>query len=352
MIGERIKLARQGKGMSLRCLAEVVKVSAQAISKYERGLDVPSSGVLLRLADALGVSLEYFFRTPKIGTIKPVYRKKTVFNKKQEHATLAEIRDWLERYLEVEMLVLNQEKKFKVPSEIDFNVHSLEDVEKIAEELRNEWRLGLDPIENMTEMLENLGIKVGTVRGSETFDACAFVLDDGTPVIVVKSGVPGDRQRFDLAHELGHLLLRAKKGLDEEKIAFRFAGAFLVPATVARSELGDKRRKLSLYELHFLKHKYGLSMQAWVYRAKDLGIISESTARAVFQRFRASGWHKEEPGDQYPSEEPGRMTRLIMRALAEKIISERRAAELLGRPLEVFLEEVATKHGGFPSGCA
>jgi len=100
--------------------------------------------------------------------------------------------------------------------------------------------------------------------------------------------------------------------------------------------------------LHLLKHKYGLSMQAWVYRAKDLGILSESSATRLFRQFRQKGWHRLEPGDQIPPEEPKRMKRLVLRALAEDVVSESRAAELLGMPLRQFWQEEAEQHEGFP----
>jgi Zn-dependent peptidase ImmA (M78 family) len=145
--------------------------------------------------------------------------------------------------------------------------------------------------------------------------------------------MPGDRQRFSIAHELGHLMLRPK-GLDDEKAAHRFAAAFLVPEAAVKYELRGKRIDICLYELHLLKHKYGLSMQAWIYRAKDLGIISDERAAAIFKRFRALGRHKREPGGEIPLEWPMRFEILVNLALAEEAISKRRAEELLNKPVE------------------
>ena len=116
-----------------------------------------------------------------------------------------------------------------------------------------------------------------------------------------------------------------------------------------RSELGAHRRSLHPYELHLLKHKYGLSMQAWIYRARDLGILSESAAAELWRQFSRRGWRRQEPGDQIPPEEPARMKRLILRALTEDVISESRAAELLGMPLAQFWRQEANQHDGFPT---
>jgi len=264
-----------------------------------------------------------------------------------EYAIVGQVQEWLERYLEVESL-FGEPHRFALPRDLERRVASLDDVERVALALRRRWDLGLGPIESLVEVLEAQGIKVGLVEGHDDFDALTLWANGEIPVIVVKRGLPGDRQRFNLAHELGHLVLETTGGVDTEKAAYRFAGAFLVPAPTARLELGAQRQSLSLYELHLLKHKYGLSMQAWIYRAKDLHILSQAAAERLFRRFRREGWHRREPGDPIPPEEPGRMKRLVLRALAEDLISESRAAELLGMPLERFWHEEARQHDGFP----
>jgi Zn-dependent peptidase ImmA (M78 family)/DNA-binding XRE family transcriptional regulator len=348
MIGERIKTARRAAGLSQRAVAEAVGVSAMAISKYERELDVPSSDVLLRLAQALNVKTEYFLRPVTVTVTAASYRRRTSLPRKQEHAIMGQIQEWLERYLDVERF-FNGSSGFDLPADLICRVASLSEVEQVVLDLHRAWHLGWDPIENLVEVLEDRGIKVGLVGGHEDFDALTFWANDNIPVIVVKRDLPGDRQRFNLAHELGHLVLEPVEGVDAEKAAYRFAGAFLVPEPVVRFELGPQRQRLDLHELHLLKHKYGLSMQAWVYRAKDLDILSESAAVQLFKQFRQQGWHRQEPGDPIPPEEPGRLKRLVIRALAEDMISQSRAAELLGTPLAQFWQEEAKQHEGFPA---
>jgi Zn-dependent peptidase ImmA (M78 family) len=78
-----------------------------------------------------------------------------------------------------------------------------------------------------------------------------------------------------------------------------------------------------------LKHKYGLSMQAWIFRAKDLGIISDSKFKQLIINIRKRNWHEQEPGEQIDPERPLRMKQLVLRALAEDVISRPRAEELL-----------------------
>lgn len=340
-IGQRIKQARKAKNTSLRNLAKKAGVSAMAISKYERDLDTPSSGVLLRLAKALDVSVDFLFRPNTVSVHLQAYRKHATLGVKEQEAIQMQIQEWLERYLEVESLFPNEQRAVNLPI---YPIQEIEQVEEIVIALRKEWNLGFDPIENLTQVLEDQGIKVGLISGFEHFDSCIFVADN-IPVIVSKADLPGDRQRFNLGHELGHLVLNIGEGIDPESACHRFVGAFLVPAQAAIFELGRKRTALGIEELYLLKHKYGMSMQAWVYRAKDLGIISEHTATRLFQSFRAKGWHRQEPGEALPSEKPLRMERLIDRALAEDLISRSRAQELLGRPLQPhWVTEVLQQH--------
>ena len=334
--------------MSMRALAEGAGVSAMAISKYEHDLMTPGSDVLLRLAQALDVKAGFFLR-PLTATLTtaPAFRCKASLGARDRATILAKTHAWLERYLDVESLVADA--PVYVPPAIDCRVATLEDVERLALALREAWDLGLDPIDNLVEVLEHHGIKVGVIEGVDDFDALTLWVNETVPVMVVKGGLPGDRQRLSLAHELGHLVLAPDEGLDEEKAALRFAAAFLVPRPMAIYELGKRRRELDLVELHMLKHRYGVSMQAWIYRARDLGIISQATATDLWKRFRAQGWRIVEPGDPIPQEVPERLGRLVLRALAENVITESRASELLDKPLAEFWQEQAERYGGFPA---
>jgi Zn-dependent peptidase ImmA (M78 family) len=345
-IGERIKQGRKMAGKNQRHLASSVGVSAQAISKYERDLDVPGSKILIQLAKALDVRIEFFLRPRSITEIEPKFRRRQTLSVKGQDALLMRVQDWLERYLEIEDILSQRITEFECPMGFPRQVTTYKEVEKAAEDLRHAWGLGNGPIENLTDLLEGKGVKVGVIDADAKFDACTFQAKDGftATVIVTRTGIPGDRQRFSLAHELGHLVLRPA-GLDEEKAAYRFAAAFLVPEITAGFELRGKRPALSLYELHILKHKYGLSMQAWIHRAHDLGIISEAKKEALFKVFSLRGWRKKEPGDEMLPELPRRFERMVMGAMADEVISETRAGELLGRPVKTFLSEESVRHG-------
>jgi len=330
-IGQRIKQARKAKGMSQRSLAEEAAISAMAVSKYERDLDIPSSSVILRLVQALEISVDFLFRPNTVSVQLEAFRKHSTLGVKEQQAIQMRIKEWLERYYEIESFFPDEQIPLSLP--LLPSLQSIDQVEEIALEIRIHWKLGLDAIENLTQLLEDRGVKIGLVAGFMHFDACTFMANDN-PVIVTKDDIPGDRQRFNLGHELGHLVLDIEEGLNVEAICNRFVGAFLVPAQVARFELGSHRSNLDINELYLLKQKYGLSMQAWIYRAMDLEIISQNAASSLFKRFRASSWHRHEPGKAFPTERSLRLERLVYRALAEDLISRSKAQELLGEPVQ------------------
>ena len=186
----------------------------------------------------------------------------------------------------------------------------------------------------MIELLEERGIKVVSIELDKIDGLTARVGRVGKealPVILVNARDWRERQRFTLAHELGHMVLDIAPGVDEEKAAHRFAGAFLMPAEALWSEIGKHRTSISLGELLRLKELFGASFQAITYRCRDLGILPETVFRNLFKVFADRGWRSppfKEPGAVAP-DRPKRFERLCYRALAEGAISEAKAAELL-----------------------
>lgn len=340
MIGDRIQQARKASGMSMRELAEKAGVSAMAISKYENNKNTPSSGVLLSLSRVLDVRAEYFFRQAKIELKDVEYRIHAKLPKKVLNKIEGDVIEQIERYFALEeILPSNPIQKFKLPKGLKQKVENYDDVEEIANTFRKEWKLGCNPIPDLIDTFEERGIKVflsGELQDAK-FDGLAAKVD-GIPVIVVDKYKPGDRQRFTLAHELGHLAVegRLAEGVDVEKAANRFAGAFLVPAKEAVKELGESRNWLEPAELYALKHTYGLSMRGWIYRASDLDILNRFASRKMWEYFRENNWVETEPGDQLKGEEPKLFKQLVFHAVAEDLIGDSKAAELLSVPIVEF----------------
>ncbi len=341
--GHRLRSARIMRGLSMEKLAQRMqnKITKQAIGKYEKGQAMPNSEHLVALAGALEVKLDYFFRPAqsKVQLGQPVYRKRKKMSQKELLSVHEKVRDHVERYLFAESLFPPERfPVLRLPEMKKRQVYSFEEVEQLAEHVRSLWELGTAPIDNLVEILEDRKVLVVIIESNTYFDGLSCWADDSIPVVVTRNVKCGDRQRSNVAHELGHLLIDTR-GIDEEKAAQRFAAAFLVPRQVAWQELGRARRNLALPELIQLKHKNGMSIQMWIYRARDLGIITESCARDWFKWFRQNGY-RQEPGKQIPPEFPGRFYRLVFQAFEENLISATKAADLLALPLEEFIEKM------------
>ena len=241
--------------------------------------------------------------------------------------------------------------EWEQPRSAPYPVADLRDAEDAARSVREDWGLGNDPIPQLAELLEERGVKILSLDLDDIDGLAAKVRRkdrSAARVIVIKRSTWSERKRFNLAHELGHMVIAPSGGVDEEKAAHRFAGAFLMPADVLRAEVGVNRSSISIGELVALKKRFGVSIQALTYRCKDLGIINQAAFARLFKIFADRGWRTapfEEPETMQPEiEEPKRFERLCYRALAERVIGEARAAELLGisiRELDARLDQVA-----------
>ncbi|MBF0139108.1 MAG: ImmA/IrrE family metallo-endopeptidase [Magnetococcales bacterium] len=338
MFHERLKLARRCKGLSLRNLATRINgaVSAQAIGKYERGEMMPSSTVCIALSKALGVSVSYLL-SPSDIVLENVEFRKLVSTKARERALVeGAVLDHVDRYLQIEELLNLSSVQWDQPAETPFPVHGPEDIEHAAESVRSAWNLGGDPILDMTELLEERGIKVLKLDFPSSVDGFTCNIrrsgTDGVPTVICSTNKSIERQRFTLAHELGHLLLDVKGGFDAEKACQRFASAFLVPREELFGEVGTGRHAFGYGEIIEIKKMFGVSAAALVVRFRDLGIINEATLRKIFSGM-GRHWRKQEPSPLERDESPRRFQRLCFRALAEKAISGSKAAELMGLPV-------------------
>lgn len=340
MFSIRLHRARKAAGLSLRDLGERVGVSHAAIKKYEDGIAMPSSDILIGLSRALKVRTEYFFRPEPIALEGIEYRKRSSLPKKRLDAITHEVIDQIERRIELENLFPQSPvKAFATVEGLAASIMEMNEIEDVAERVRDAWELGFDPIPDLIDVLETNGIRVFMIDadGDSKFDGLAARVS-GMPIVVVGRHWPGDRQRFTLAHELGHLMLegRLQDVLNEEMTCNRFAGAFLFPRTSVLQEMGEHRNAIELKELGLLKEEFGLSMAGILYRARDIGIISPAYRDEQAKLFRIKGWHLKEPGRDYPTEKAHIFEQFVFHALAEEYIGESKAAELMNMSLMQF----------------
>jgi len=334
LIGRRIRQARVAAGLTqdetvVALTRRGVTLTKAGLSKYERGGSTPKPTVLRGLAGVFGVEGGFFLEDREVRIEWLAFRKATRLTKASQEKVKAIAEAHVDAFITLRRALEPHRTADPVPRT---TVRKPEDTESAALRLREHWKLGLQPIESVTGAIEDGGgIVVETDGENDLFDGLSGWADETTLVVVVNRSVSDDRRRFSLAHELGHLVMKLDAKVDEkteERWAHRFAAAFLVPEDVARRELGEKRRHLDFRELELLKQKHGLSMQAWIFRAVDLGIIEQSHARTLFADMGSRGWRRVEPVEFKGAEQPTRFRQLTVRALAEGLLNAGQAERL------------------------
>lgn len=350
MIGARLKQARMLAGMTQQQLADAVKevgfsITKQAISKYETGKSFPSARFMLLASGVLDVPSSYLFHQPEIEVRWSAFRRQSRFGKTKQEALKAYAADLAELQVELHSL-LYPNAPAALPEPVP--VRRFEEAEARANHLRKKWKVGDRPLDNLVQTAEDKGmIVIGWDDESGEFDGLSGWCGN-YPVTVINQNRSADRIRFTLAHEIGHLVMDTSNAVeDKEKLAHRFAAAFLVPAEHALRELGNNRPELSWRELKTLKRKYGMSMAAWLGRARDLNIINDHTYKNQYIDLSKRGWRKDEPGEYLGDEETLQLKQMAHRALAERLIEPDRLAILDLEPVEQ-LDELMTR-GKYPS---
>jgi Zn-dependent peptidase ImmA (M78 family)/DNA-binding XRE family transcriptional regulator len=337
-IGDRLKQIRLARGFSLEELAAEMGgiVTKQSLSKYEKGKSEPSLRVLNALALSLGVKSAYFYETPSFTVKFHGFRKMSALGVREQEKVQNRISQLLEDRIKLQKFS-SEERVF------DFPIHAYsalrpQDVEKASLEIRDNWNLGLAPVSSVVETLEEKRIHVLEIDEGIHFDGQSATIEENNRIfsvaVISRRVEAGERQRLTLLHELGHVVLKPLKDNPKanEQAAFRFAASFLVPEDELKNLVGERRRFLDVEELIALKKRFGISIQALLYRMKDLAIISESQHRNWCIYINKRGWKKKEPAE-LEREDPQWLRRNVFKGHAEGWINRSEAERILGEPV-------------------
>ena len=314
-IGANIKSARIYRGHSITELAELTGISKQTLSAYENNKRALTPENKMKLMQALDFPVEFFDKgmIAKVDNQTVFFRalKSTIEKDRQSIAEsllyITYVYEVLESYVNFPIFNIpnNLLEKYDFKAEDNFNV-----IEDIAMYLRQFWDIGDRPINNIQDLLERNGIFIiKNYSKNEKIDAfsTSVKVNNGSIVhfVDVLETKSQSRINFDIAHELGHIILH--KGLTKEqysayfnkieKDANRFASAFLMPASNAY----DKLCNLIAFKPRFfipVANYFNVSIQAAVRRAKDLNIIDDYTYSSLYRTISANGWRKHEPIDR------------------------------------------------------
>lgn len=316
-IGERLREAREARSMTQITLGELLGISKSAISQYEKGVNSPHPEVMINIPHILNLPAQFFFISPpKMEQETPLFfrslRSTTLAARTKaarKYEWLKNITDYLSTFVEFPSVNFPDLSPPKNPFKIQEN-----DIEIVAASLRKYWGLGDGIISNTAYLLENNGAIVTKMNiGVETMDAFSrwrFTEEKPYIILGLDKG-SSSRSRLDLAHELGHMILHKNVNAEDfkkrdtfnliEKQAFKFAGAFLMPASSFAADFGGP----SLSALQSLKIRWKVAIGAMIIRARDLGLISEEQENNLWRSYGRKGYRRHEPLDnEIPQEEP------------------------------------------------
>lgn len=291
---EMITLARESRGESQGWLSEQTGISPPRLSRMESGLVVAKDEEVVRIAAALHYPIGFFYRSG--GLFAPAT---DVFHHRKRQSLLSTHRRQIHANLRLRRLELRTlTSDVEIGSREGFKPMDLDDydgdVERLANAVRASWGIAPGPILDLTAMIElSGGIVYSYQFGTPKVDAVSQFCDQlPLALFFVNADAPGDRTRWNLAHEMGHLFMHDGLSPNAEQEANRFAAAFLMPAADIRAELSPS---FSFGDLMELKLRWKVSMSALVRRAMDLGVIDEAQAKNVYVKMSKRGWMKVEP---------------------------------------------------------
>lgn len=335
---DRLRQARELRGLTQTALARQVGVHPSAIAQLETGRMQPSPAVLDALSRATGFPPAFFTRPsgPPLPPGSLRFRARAAMTAQQRRQAWAYAQTLYDL-----MASLAAQTEYPAP-----RLPRLEgDPVAAAALTRQALSLPPDqPIGPLIRTVERHGVWVLAIPVPlPRRDACSTWAggDGATPVIVVAATVAGDRRRFSVAHELGHLVLHhLPEGTPHalERQADAFAEAFLLPEAAMRAELTPL---ITLTTLADLKARWGVSLQALIRRAHTLDLLTPSQYRSLSAQLGARGWRTQEP-IPVPVERPRALRQLAELLYGRPLETPRLAHELSLDP--AFVQELLEAH--------
>ncbi|WP_461213881.1 helix-turn-helix domain-containing protein [Lacticaseibacillus sp. GG6-2] len=342
----QLRKARMMRGISMAQLAEQAELSRQSISKYEQGTSEPRGDSILKMAHALNFPTGWFSRDEATAPMGAVFFRSQAAstNKLREMQTMrlqlvAEAERYLSEYIDF--------PEVNIPTPLDVPVEEITDdmIREMSESVRDLWQLGTGPIGNLTNVLEANGIIVSeTTMHSEKLDAVSSWIS-GRPVIALTDNdESAARRRFNMAHELGHILLHesvedifeldnAKYKKLLERQAHYFASSLLLPDDSFMDYLISTDMSFFIEAKQYWK----VSISALIYKASQLHLMTENQYLYLQKKISSNHWRKHEPDDDViPKERPELFKEATEMLIEAKVTDSAKISSDLGFPKEEF----------------
>jgi Zn-dependent peptidase ImmA (M78 family)/transcriptional regulator with XRE-family HTH domain len=341
--GARLTLGRQLAGLRKSDLAQRLEMSPTAVAAWESGAKRPTAVTVARLALSLGVDPGFFAMRPDdVAALSATphfrsLRSTTQLARDQAFAygqLAVDIATSLEKHVECPDPDV---PSFPVP--IDADRWDDSGPELAARYVRDQWGMSTGPAPHLVRLLENHGVLI-VFSPPQAASVDAYSFDSRLRPVVVLNPVKHDyyRQRFDIAHELGHLVMHSDAepgGRTVEDHANRFAAELLMPEAEIRDELPTIMNGAAWQSLARSKERWGTSIQALLYRARRLGTLTEVSYRNAMATLTSRGWRRGEPGLITVLEQPSMLPRAV-ELLAAEDITESQLRDQCRVPADLF----------------
>lgn len=326
--GQRIKQGRILRGLSQEQLGKKVGVTRQAISNCEKDNISLSTTNLLKLTETLELPLSFFYKIPGENNSDNIifFRSKDIPKKTKEQLREEinifdkEIVKYFEKFVKLPSINLPDLSGILEDESYNYRKETIIDV---CKKIREHWGIGNKPIDNLAYLLQVNGFIISRQYiNQDKTDAFSQKIDEKNYIFISGNKECAVRSRFDLAHELGHLILHNNIDKDDfeekiiEKDADLFASELLYPSEVFLGDIQD-------YSLGFdrfieLKEKWKVSIQLLVRKCKDLKVISDEKYIYFQKRISFNRWRKNEPLDNRIISEKPRLFEDVIELLIEK----------------------------------
>lgn len=300
-----IILGREARGYTQKEFTDLLKIEQGTLSKLENGVLPTSVTLLEKISSTLKFPPEFFLQTKNTDRVKGHYRKKVSIPQRELKQQSA-----LMTIAETAILKLLESVEIPAPQIPKWDVTSDGSPAEAAKYARNFWKITKGRIVSLSKVFENNGILIipldlGSLDGLSTY------FETHIPVLFLNRQRPGDRQRFTLAHELGHLVMHFGQKISEdrdiEEEANKFASEFLLPESEIKPMLPAR---LSLERLSELKSYWFVSMQAILRRAFDLNKITYDQYGYTMRKMSAMGLRTNEK-TFVPQEQPSLLKEML-----------------------------------------
>jgi len=301
---QMLMLARESRGLTQKDVSEKLNSNQSMISMTETNFHPVGENLLKQLSKLYKYPESFFYQAGEFVPTLLNYRKRLTVAQKLLLPIEANVNIYR---LNIQQLI---EKLQLLKPELPVLNSS---PQQAAVELRKLWKVPKETIENITELMESKGIIIVSFDfGTERVDSRSILTDDGHPIIFTNKKLLGDRLRFTLAYELGHLIMHIGTDISGERDinheANEFAAALLLPENDIKPELED----LNLIKLGELKKKWKVSMQALLYRGCDLQTVTENQKRYLINQFNLKKIRRREPPElDIPKEKPKLLTNYL-----------------------------------------